>query len=118
MDPISRQFNLNSVPVSTTVSSETKSGKFAGFMKGMGHIAQTAGKALLPLIPGGNIVGAALRNLGNSDQSFDGIGGGMSPYDMLAIQQQMLQEARVYTLISNVIKIRHDSVMSAIRNIR
>ncbi len=119
MDPIQRRYDLTLTnSPSAPVPPETGKGRFRSFMKGVGHVAQAAGKALLPLVPGGQVLGAALSKIGNPEQGFDGFGGGMSPYDMLAVQQQMLQEARIYTLISNVIKIRHDSIMSAIRNIR
>ena len=119
MDPIQRRYDLTLTNQQTaSASPEAGKGRFKSFMKGVGQVAQVAGKALLPLVPGGQVLGAALSRIGNPEQGFDGLGGGMSPYDMLAIQQQMLQEARVYTLISNIIKIRHDSIMSAIRNIR
>ncbi len=87
------------------------------FLNEFGKIMKIAGKSALQFIPGGQIITTALETFGNSSNS-EPIGNGMFPYDMLGIQQQLLQESQQYTLISNIIKIRHDAVMNAIRNIR
>ncbi|MBN1297418.1 hypothetical protein JXA80_11605 [bacterium] len=90
--------------------------KFDRFMRGLGTVATAAGKAALKLIPGAEAVDTFFSELGAS--SMMGQYGGMSPYEMLGLQQQMLQEARVFTVLSNVMKVRHDAAMNAIRNIR
>jgi hypothetical protein len=118
MDPMMNAYSIRSYdPAMGSFKTESKS-KFARFMEGFGKAAKCAGEAFLPLIPGGNIINAALNGMSSPSNSFSDAGSGMNPYDMLNIQQQMLQESRVFTLLSNIIKIRHDSAMSAIRNIR
>jgi hypothetical protein len=41
-----------------------------------------------------------------------------NPIQYLQLQQQMLAEARAYETVSTVLKAKHDSAMSAIRNMR
>lgn len=91
---------------------------FKGFMRKVGRFAGAVGKSVLPLVPGGAVIGAALEGLSTSEASNNLGTGAMSPYEMLNLQQKMLEEARMFTMLSNVMKIRHDSAMSAIRNIR
>jgi hypothetical protein len=117
MESIPSQYCLRTYDQTAPTPAETE-GKFSRFMSSVGRVARAAGKAVLPLLPGGNVLSAAISNFGDSSGSFAGMNNGMSPYDMLKIQQEMLQEARIFTLLSNIIKIRHDSAMSAIRNIR
>jgi hypothetical protein len=94
----------------------SKSEKFSKILNGFGRFALATTKAAAHFVPG----------LGAISEYFDMFGlenqftkhGGMTPTDMLGIQQQMLQEARTYTLISNIMRIRHDAAMNAIRNIK
>ena len=96
----------------------SRSSKFGQVLKGIGSAACALGKAALGMTPAGAIINSAFKSLGmQGDMSLGGYGG-LNPYNMLDIQKSMLQEAEVYTLISNIMKLRHDSMMNAIRNIR
>ena len=92
-----------------------KSG-FKKFMEGLGTFAVAAGKAAMQAIPGGSAVSTFFESL-TGDSAIGGYGG-MTPYEMLGLQQQMLQEARMFTVLSNVMKVRHDAAMNSIRNIK
>ncbi|HPQ40994.1 MAG TPA: hypothetical protein PLV45_11540 [bacterium] len=92
-----------------------KSG-FQRFMRGLGKVALAAGKTAMRMVPGAEII-ETFFNAVNPGSSMDQYGG-MTPFEMLGLQQQMLQEARMFTVLSNVMKVRHDAAMNAIRNIR
>ncbi len=92
--------------------------KFKSMFKKIGRFAVQAGKSIAPLIPGGDVLKIALEGISGKMNSESQLSGGMNPYDMLQIQQEMLQEARMFTLLSNIIKVRHDAAMNSIRNIR
>jgi hypothetical protein len=117
MDAINSQFSLVTSDPSRVGGTPEKSSKFKDFMKSVGKAAAGAGKAILPMVPGGAVIGAALSGFSNQSE-MQGLNNGLNPYDMLQLQQQMLQEARTFTLMSNIMKTRHDSIMNAIRNIR
>ncbi len=95
---------------------EPNEGKFSRILNGLGRFVGATGRAAAHLIPGASVICEffSLCGLGDSSPNF----GGMMPNDMLGIQQEMLQEARMYTLISNIMRLRHDAAMSAIRNIK
>jgi len=85
-------------------------------MKGVGQFAIATGKAALAMIPGGMAISTFFDSFAQENPA--GQYGGMTPSEMLGIQQEMLQEARIYTLLSNVMRIRHDAAMNAMRNIK
>lgn len=68
----------------------------------------------------GNLVAPGIGSvLGNAIAGGSGMSGGMSTdvTKFLQLQQQMSLEQEQFEAISNVLKSRHDSSMSAIRNI-
>ncbi|MCD4654302.1 hypothetical protein K8T06_10255 [bacterium] len=110
--------SFNNSPAAFTQKNEVspETSKFSKFMKGLGTFAVAAGRAAITTIPGASAVGTFFEAFGA--ESAMGQYGGMTPYEMLGLQQQMLQEARMFTVLSNIMKVRHDAAMNAIRNIK
>lgn len=102
-------------PGNSGTENKTASG-FQRFMKGLGKVAIAAGKTAMKMIPGADVIDTFCTALNSG--SYMNQYGGMTPFEMLGLQQQMLQEARMFTVLSNVMKVRHDAAMNAIRNIR
>lgn len=94
----------------------TKSCRFSRIMSGMSAALAATAKIGSGVVPGASVVSGFFEAFGQ--KSMMGDYGGMTPMEMLDLQQAMLQEARVYTLLSNVMRIRHDAAMNAIRNIK
>jgi hypothetical protein len=69
----------------------------------MGKLATTAANIAAPGL--GGVLGGRFASALNND-----------PMQYLALQQQMLSEARAFETVSNVQKAKHDSAMAAIRN--
>ncbi|MFN7700097.1 MAG: hypothetical protein ACK5U8_19530 [Deltaproteobacteria bacterium] len=83
-------------------------------------------------LPGGQVMAAALGGArargaasvaGAGDVEADAAGngldlGGNDAMDLLALQQQMQDENRRYSTLSNVMKARHETAKNAIGNIR
>jgi hypothetical protein len=103
-------------PGKTCGSENAKPSRFDRIMNGLGTVIATTGKVAATMIPGASVLSGLFDAIG--DESWMGRFGGMTPMEMLGIQQSMLQESRVYTLLSNVMRIRHDAAMNAIRNIK
>lgn len=87
--------------------------KSGGFKRVLGTIAAGAANIFFPGLGGiigggisGKLLGAALPGLGSETTQF------------LQLQRQMLQEQRTFDLMSTILKIRHDSSMTAIRNMK
>jgi len=113
---ISNNTNKFSAHLPEPQSETAMTSKFDKFMKGLGTFAAAAGKAAISTIPGASAVGSFFDAF--ASRTSMGQYGGMTPYEMLGLQQQMLQEARMFTTLSNVMKVRHDAAMNAIRNIK
>ncbi|MBX7191976.1 MAG: hypothetical protein K1X94_07960 [Sandaracinaceae bacterium] len=97
---------------------------------------ETAARSL----PGGEIVAAAIHGTASAASSSTGSGGGVgsagsagaasgTPYDallsssdesmqLIELQQQIQEENRRYSTLSNVLKARHETAKNAIGNIR
>lgn len=116
MAPINSIKMPNSPSLAPSSKPETKDSKFSKFMRGLGTFAVAAGKAAVKLVPGAEAVNTFFEAFG--DQNSFGGSSGMTPYEMLGLQQQMLQESRMFTVLSNCMKVRHDAAMNAIRNIK
>lgn len=97
-------------------SEHAKRSRFDRIMNGLGIVMATTGKIATTMIPGASVLSGLFDAIG--EESWMDRFGGMMPAEMLGIQQSMLQESRVYTLLSNIMKIRHDAAMNAIRNIK
>jgi outer membrane lipoprotein SlyB len=87
----------------------------SGFKRVLGGLLGGIGNIFAPGI--GGMIGSAISGgLGG------GIGGsgimGSDPMQYLRLQQQMNMEARYYDTLSAIMKCRHDSSMSAIKNIQ
>ena len=93
-----------------------KNPTFSKIMRNIGQFALATGKAAVSMLPGTRALSTFFESFG--DETVLGQSGGMTPAEMLGIQQEMLQEARMFTLISNVMRIRHDAAMNALRNIK
>ena len=53
-----------------------------------------------------------------SDEDLENVTGGTSDLQLLALQQKIQSHNRQITLLSNVMKARHDTEKSTLRNIR
>ncbi|MGB3975097.1 MAG: hypothetical protein WBM02_01765 [bacterium] len=95
---------------------ETKDSRFSRVMNGIGLALAASAKIGGAVIPGASVISSFFEAFGQKNMM--GEYGGMTPMEMLNLQQEMLQEARVYTLLSNLMRIRHDTAMNAIRNIK
>ncbi len=112
---------------------------FQKFLDGTKTAVSHTSKAILPLIAlsapptvGGAVLTAFVAGASKMSEGMSGsdiLGGrtsnmgGLSSWQDRGMQYLMLQmeiqdEARRFTTLSNVIKARHDSAMSAIRNLR
>jgi hypothetical protein len=98
--------NINEV-----INSVTQPAKTSRFRQIVGNVVGTAGNVVMPGV--GGIVGRMIS--GNP-----GTGTLLGPdtWSMLSYQQQMIQESQQFELISTILKNRHDSAMSAIRNMK
>jgi hypothetical protein len=123
LEPISDQLSSTPVPTHTDPTPASSGGvKFAQVLGGAvnvaGQLASTVGGAgglgLAPLA--GNIAGAITgANVG-------GFGGssvdGTSFQELLLQQEQIQRETATFTAQTNISKQEHDTLMSAIRNIK
>jgi len=117
---------------------DRKSG-FQKFLDGTKNTLTAASSALLPAIAlsapptvGGAVLTAFVAGAGKLSEGAGNTGylsgGGNNPggidswqdrgMQYLMLQMQIQDEARRFTTLSNIIKARHDSAMSAIRNLR
>lgn len=108
---IHSNYELNDILQQTQTTS-----RGGGFRRVLGAIAGGAANIFMPGIGGllGGIIGGAggVGGLGASG----GLGG--ETLQFLQIQQQLQKEARAFELASAVLKLRHDTSMSAIRNLK
>jgi hypothetical protein len=98
--------NINDVI--NSVSQPTKTGRFRQII---GSVVGAAGNVALPGV--GGVIGKMI-----SGNPGTGTLLGSDTWSMLTYQQQMIQESQQFELISTIMKNRHDSSMSAIRNMK
>ena len=111
---IHSNFELNDILQQTQATS-----RGGGFRRVLGAIAGGAANIFMPGIGGllGNIIGGAggIGGLGGLGAS----GGlGAETLQFLQIQKELQKEARAFELATAVLKLRHDTSMSAIRNLK
>ncbi|MBN1879823.1 hypothetical protein JW823_06905 [bacterium] len=94
----------------------SKKTRFSTIMQTFGKVLMATGRTAASMIPGGSAITAFFDSFGQENMM--GVNGGMTPMEMLGIQQEMLQEARIFTLLSNIMRLRHDAAMNALRNIK
>ncbi len=138
INPSNRGISLSYNNLKGIERKDRKTG-FQKFLDGTKTAVSQTSKAILPVIAlsapptvGGAILTAFVAGAGKMAEGITGsdlvggkIGGqsGLSGWQDRGLQYLMLQmeiqdEARRFTTLSNVIKARHDSAMSAIRNLR
>lgn len=93
------------------MTDESKSSN--GFRRVLGSIAGGVGNILLPGL--GGAIGTAIggQALG---AAYPTLGGGVTQY--LALQQQVQMETMALETASTILKVRHDTAMDCIRNIK
>lgn len=114
--PVNSSHFLPGNGTAAQMSEATPQSKFSNVLKTIGKVTLAAGKAAATFIPGASAISSFFDSV-SGDQPW-GQTAGMTPIDMLGIQQSMLQEAQMFTLVSNIVRIRHDAAMNAIRNIK
>ena len=84
------------------------------------QILRTAAKVAAAAIPGvGPIVGAAVDGVGRRRAPLlDSFGGSSETLQYLELQREIQHEVRAFEATSNVLKVRHEATMAAIRNMR
>lgn len=89
--------------------------KTGAFKAVLGGIARGAANIMFPGLGGILNAGSAISGqlLGSSMPGL-----GSQATQMLALQNQMNQEQLVFTTISTLIKVRHDSAVEAVRNMK
>lgn len=105
---------VNAVPgpnIEDTLSAVTNPPKTSRFRKLVGAVAGGVGNMVMPGI------GGAIGNL-ISGQPGTGSLLGSDTWQFIQYQQQMTQEMRQFEMVSTILKNRHDSAMSAIRNMK
>lgn len=88
-------------------------GVFKKILKAAAHVAAAA-------VPGvGPILGAVVGGVGRSRSPLlDSFGGTSETLQYLQLQREIQREVRAFEATSNVLKVRHEATMSAIRNMR
>ena len=108
---IHSNFELNDILRQTQATSRP-----GGFRRVLGAIAGGVGNMFLPGI--GGLLGSLIGGAGG----FGGLGAsgalGGEALQFLQFQQQIQSEARALEFASTVLKVRHDTSMSAIRNMK
>lgn len=114
-DPILRAGNeVNNVPVAPVDTfAKPKSNGFMNILKGVGSVAASfipgIGGAIGGLLNGGPNIGA-MQAMIQQQQKFS--------MQMLGIQHQVNTQGQEFTAVSNLLKARHDSEMSAVNNFK
>jgi hypothetical protein len=105
---------VNQVPgpdITDTLNAVTNPPKTSRFRKLVGAVAGGVGNMILPGVGGaiGNLIGG---------QPGAGSLVGSDTWQYIQYEQQMQQEMRQFEMVSTILKNRHDSAMSAIRNMK
>lgn len=124
-----KPFNYNSVMGSTAGA---KSGQANKFTAALGATTQKAAMGGAGGVQGSNVLGSVLgQTSANSvgSTALGQAGGALEGADMvqmnmkmnmqfMALQNSMQMESRQFQAVSNALKVRHDSAMSAVRNMK
>lgn len=108
---------INSLPstpepnISDIVRSVTNPPQTGKYRKFIGSVVGGVGNILMPG------VGGAIGSLISGKQGTGSLLGS-DTWQYIQYQQQMQQESREFELVSTILKNRHDSAMSAIRNMK
>lgn len=91
-----------------------------GEMKTQDYVSNPSGGSGFRRILGGVLGGVGnmfMPGIGGALGSILG-GGTQDPYQFLKVQMDVQNQSRIFEMQSNIIKSRHDSAMSAIRNLK
>ena len=108
---------INSLPstpepnISDIVRSVTNPPQTSKFRKVVGGLVGGVGNILMPGV--GGAIGSLISGSPGTGSLL-----GSDTWQYLQYQQQMQQESRQFELVSTILKNRHDSSMSAIRNMK
>ena len=105
---------VNAVPgpnIEDTLNAVTSPKQPGRFRKLVGAVAGGVGNLVMPGL--GGAIGSFI-----SGQPGTGSLLGSDTWQFIQYQQQMTQEMRQFELVSTILKNRHDSAMSAIRNMK
>jgi hypothetical protein len=122
-----KPFNYNSVMGGAT--SKTGSSKFTAALGATTQKAATGGASG---VPGSQVLNSVLGQTAAGDVGSTALGqagGALMGADMvqmnmkmnmqfMALQNSMQMESRQFQAVSNALKVRHDSAMSAVRNMK
>ncbi|MCX6627847.1 MAG: hypothetical protein NTW28_09485 [Candidatus Solibacter sp.] len=97
--------------ISDIIQSVSNPPKTSGFRKILGAVAGGVGNLVMPG------VGTAIGSLIGGQQGTGSLLGS-DTWQYIQYQQQMQQEMRQFEMTSTILKNRHDSSMSAIRNMK
>lgn len=111
-DEVSQTYN-SSTSFDGTIDKAKEPNKFLGILKGVGGVAASMipgiGGAVTGLLSGGPNFGA-MQGMIQQQQRFS--------MQMIGIQQQVSNQSTEFTSVSNLLKARHDSEMSAVNNFK
>jgi hypothetical protein len=123
-----KPFNYNSM----IGGSAAKTGGPSKFTAALGSTTQKAATGGASGVPGSSVLGSVLGQTGAGDVGSTATGqagGALMGADMvqqnmkmnmqfMALQNSMQMESRQFQAVSNALKVRHDSAMSAVRNMK
>ena len=138
MTSINPNSPLNAVSVAPTASRVTPkpATPFKDVLSASASVVLEGAQAAVQVLPGGPVLAAAIRGGANagvaSSSATGGVGytGGAAGYEgvlnqqtqdtmsLIMMQKEIQDETRQYTLVSNVLKTRHDTMKNAIGNMR
>lgn len=104
------------LPASRRFASELKSAA----VQGAGSLLRVGGAMMGAALPAGDSLAAAVPGAKPGSLAEQATGGSMMDQSMelLSLQQQIQMENQRYTLLSNVLKARHETNKNAIGNLR
>jgi hypothetical protein len=97
--------------ITDVISSVTNPPKTSGFRKIFGAVAGGVGNIFLPGV--GTAIGSVISGKPGTGSIL-----GAETWQYIEYQKQIQQESRQFELVSTILKSRHDSAMSAIRNMK
>ena len=124
-----KPFNYNSM---IGTSTGAKTGGANKFSSALGAGTQKAAMGGASGVPGSSVLNSVLGQTGSGDVGGTALGqagGALMGADMvqanmkmnmqfLSLQNSMQMESRQFQAVSNALKVRHDSAMSAVRNMK
>jgi len=130
MNPISLDPRLSPLLGSHTAARARPSSSFADHLATGLDAASAVARVAGTVIPGAGLVSVALsglsRLIGGPGHGGTSLGDAASlvsqdhsfNLQFLRLQEQMQRESRVYTALSNIMRVRHEAAKNAIDNIR